>query len=123
MPSGRLDRATPASRDTLTPPWRTVRPSTNDSGMPSRTDPSTIASALPSACSPVGSLRSPPPRRLRTQLPTVKVAAPTSTSRATQATAWCSRASSTSSKETEPISSPVPSAMITAMTWRLGSSR
>jgi hypothetical protein len=39
MPSGRLDRTTPASCDTLTPPWRTVRPSTNDSGIPSRTEP------------------------------------------------------------------------------------
>jgi hypothetical protein len=123
MPSGRLDRATPASRGTLTPPWSTVRPSTNDSGMPSRTDPSTIAMAEPSACSPVGSLRSPPPRRLRIQLPTVKVAAPTRTSRATQATAWCSRASSTSSKETEPISRPVPTAITTAITCRLGFSR
>ena len=53
MPSGRLDSATPASRDTLTPPWRTVSPSTNDSGTPSRTEPSTMARGDPSAWAPV----------------------------------------------------------------------
>ena len=63
MPSGRFDNATATSRDTLTPPWRTVRPSTNDSGIPSRTEPSTMANGDPSACTPSGVLRSPPPWR------------------------------------------------------------
>ena len=123
MPSGRLDSATAASRDTLTPPWRTVRPSTNDSGMPSRTEPSTMARGDPSAWAPVASLRSPPPRRSSSQSPTVKTAAPPRTIAATQATAWYLRASSISSKDTEPISRPVPSAITTAMTPRVGDSR
>jgi hypothetical protein len=62
MPSGRFDSATPASSDRLTPPWGTVRPSTNDSGMPSRTEPSTIANGDPSAWAPPASL--PPPWRV-----------------------------------------------------------
>jgi hypothetical protein len=82
-----------------------------------------MASGLPSAWAPSASLRSPPPPRVSSQSPAVKVAAPTSTSSATKATAWCSRASSTSSKETEPISSPVPRAITTAMSCRLGSNR
>ena len=122
MPSGRFDNATPASSDTLTPPWSTVRPSTNDSGIPSRTEPSTIANGEPSACAPPASLRSPPPLRVSNQSPTVNTAAPTNTPRATQATVRVLSASSISSKETEPISSPVPSAITTAITRRLGAS-
>ena len=38
-PSGRLLSTTPTSSATLTPPCSTVRPSTKDSGMPSRTEP------------------------------------------------------------------------------------
>ena len=100
-----------------------MRPSTNDSGTPSGTEPSTIASGDPSACAPVASLRSPPPWRLSSQSPTVKTAAPTRTSRATQATVRVLSASSMSSKETDPISRPVPSAITTAITPRLGASR
>src|SRR4051812_39861568 len=47
IPSGRLERSTPARNDTLTPPCSTVRPSTKDSGMPSSTEPRTIASGAP----------------------------------------------------------------------------
>jgi hypothetical protein len=122
MPSGRLDSSTPASRDTLTPPWRTVRPSTNDSGMPSRTEPSTMASGDPSLWVPVASLRPPPPPRVSSQSPTAKTAAPTRTENDTQNTVWVSSASSISSKATDPISSPVPRAITTAITRRLGDS-
>ncbi|MFF5294590.1 hypothetical protein [Paractinoplanes globisporus] len=85
MPSGRLDSRTPTGSDTLTPPCSTVRPSTNDSGMPSRIEPSTIAIAEPPARAPSGSLRSPAPRRVSSQSPAAKTTAPTSTSRPTQA--------------------------------------
>ena len=123
MPSGRLDSKTPASSDKLTPPSNTVRPRTNDSGMPSNTEPSTIANGAPAACAPDGSLRSPPPRRSSSQSPSVKTAAPARTSNATQPTVRVFNASSMSSKDTEPISSPVPSAITTAITDRLGASR
>ena len=82
-----------------------------------------MASGDPSACAPSMSLRSPPPRRVSSQSPTVKVAEPTRTSAATEATVWVSSASSTSSKATDPISSPVPRAMTTAIARRPGSSR
>jgi len=81
-----------------------------------------MASGEPSAWAPPASLRSPPPRRVSSQSPTVKTAAPTRTDRATQATVRVLRASSISSKDTEPISSPVPRAITTAITWRLGAS-
>jgi hypothetical protein len=68
-------------------------------------------------------LRSPPPCRLSSQSPTVKAAAPTRTSSATQATVRVFSASSMSSKATEPISTPVPSAITTAITLLLGASR
>ena len=61
IPSGRLLRSTPTSKATLTPPCSTVSPRTKDSGMPSRIEPNTIASAEPDACDPSESLRSPPP--------------------------------------------------------------
>jgi hypothetical protein len=61
MPSGRLESAMPTKSARLTPPWRTVRPSTNDSGMPSKTDPRTIAKGAASDWAPVGSLRVAPP--------------------------------------------------------------
>ena len=86
MPSGRFDRR-PRPAGTLTPPWRTVRPSTNDSGMLSRTEPSTIASGDPSAWAPVASLRMSPPPRSSSQSPAVKTRAPTRTIAATQTTA------------------------------------
>jgi hypothetical protein len=53
----------------------------------------------------------------------VKAAAPTRTSSATQATVRVFSASSMSSKATEPISTPVPSAITTAITLLLGASR
>ena len=62
----------------LTWPCSTVRPSTKDSGTPSRTEPNTIASGEPSACAPSASLRSPPPWRSMYQSPTVNAAAPIS---------------------------------------------
>jgi hypothetical protein len=53
----------------------------------------------------------------------VKTAAPTSTKSETHPTVRVFSASSISSKETEPISRPVPSAITTAITRRLGESR
>ena len=60
--SGRLERNTAASMAALTtPPWRIVRPSTIDSGIPSSTVPRTIASGEPDACSPDELFRLSPP--------------------------------------------------------------
>jgi hypothetical protein len=56
--------------------------------MPSSTDPNTIAFAEPSCCEPPESLRPPPPDR---SIPSSRP---------------------TSSNETEPINTPVPSAMM-----------
>jgi hypothetical protein len=119
-PSGRLLSTTPTSRATLTPPCSTVRPSTKDSGTPSRTEPNTIASGAPDACAPSESLRSPAPRRSSHQLPRVKVAAPTNVNSPTRATSVVSRASSTNSNATDPIKRPAPNAITTAMTFGLG---
>ena len=80
-----------------------------------------MASGDPS-WAPVASLRSPPPPRVSSQSPTVKTAAPTRTENDTQNTVWVSSASSISSKATDPISSPVPRAITTAITRRLGDS-
>ena len=91
--------------------------------MPSSTEPSTIASGDPSACAPDGSFRLPPPPRASSQSPTAKTAPPTKTSSATQATVRVFSASSLSSNETEPIRSPVPRAITTAITRRPGASR
>ncbi len=120
MPSGRFVRRMPPSSGRLTPPWSTVRPSTNDSGMPSRIEPSTMAWGEPSPCLPVGSFRFAPPRRSRSQSPAAKAAAPTSRSRATHASDCVSSASSINSNDTEPISRPVPSAITTAINLRPG---
>ena len=49
-----------------------------------------------------------------------KTAPPTNTISPTQPTVWVLSASSMSSKETEPISRPVPRAITAAMTPRLG---
>ena len=119
-PSGRLLSTMPISSATLTPPCNTVRPSTKDSGIPSRTEPNTMASGEPDACAPSASLRSPAPFRSSSQLPTVKVAAPISVNRPTCATSVCLRASSISSNEIEPIKRPAPSAITTAMSFGLG---
>ena len=113
----------PAKSEALTPPWSTVRPSTNDSGMPSRTEPSTIACGDPSACEPVGSFRADPPRRASNQSPRVNTPAPARTKVATHTTSLDAIASSTNSKETEPISTPVPTAITTAIRARLGRQR
>ena len=62
--SGRFERKTATSMATLTlPPSSSVRPITTDSGIPSRTIPSTIARAVPSSCSPPMLFRFSPPRR------------------------------------------------------------
>ena len=76
--------------------------------------------AEPSCWEPSESLRPPPPERLIHQFPAVNVSAPTSVSAPTTATSACSMASSMSSNETEPINTPVPSAMMIANTSRLG---
>jgi len=55
-----------------------------------------------------------------TQLPKVKVAAPIRVNSPTRATSVVSRASSISSKATDPINRPAPRAMTTAMTFGLG---
>ena len=55
---------TPDRKAALTlPPSSTVRPRTNDSGIPSRTIPRTMASPEPEACSPLDAFRSSPPMR------------------------------------------------------------
>ena len=60
--SGRLDKKTATRNAALTEPsWRTVRPSTSDSGIPSSTIPRTIASGDPASCVPLEALRAEPP--------------------------------------------------------------
>ena len=112
-PSGRLLSTTPISSATLTPPCNTVSPRTKDSGIPSRTEPNTMASPEPDACAPEASLRSPPPFRSSNRLPAPKAAAPINVNRPTFATSACLRASSINSNEIDPINRPAPSAITT----------
>jgi hypothetical protein len=86
-------------------------------------EPRTIASGDPSACFPVGSLRSEAPRRSSSQSPSEKTIAPTRTTSETQPTVLVLSASSTSSNETDPISRPVPRAITTAITRRPGANK
>src|SRR5918993_2027746 len=90
--------------------------------MPSSTEPSTMASAAPPPArpAPVLSLRCPPPQRSTRVSPTTKASAPSRTHSDTWPTVDVSSASSTSSKATDPMSSPAPRAMTTAMTRWLG---
>ena len=82
-----------------------------------------MAIGEPSFWAPDGSFRSPPPFRESSQSPTAKTAPPTNTRSPTQPTVWVLSASSMSSKETEPISRPVPRAITAAITPRLGANR
>src|SRR3954451_22570307 len=86
---------------------------TIDSGTPSRTLPSTIASAEPLAWPPSASLRWLPPIRSMSQSPPKKTPQPAETPAMTQP--WpddLSTASSMRSNETALISTPAPKAMI-----------
>ena len=75
--SGRFDRNTAAITATLTPvPSSSPRPITADSGMPSRTMPSTIASAEPAPAVVRIDLRLSPPIRSISASPTKNISAP-----------------------------------------------
>ena len=97
-----------------------VSPITIDSGIPSSTLPSTIASAEPSSWSPFGSLRSPPPMRSITQSPPKKThAAGEDTNGDTPFPDDLSAASSIRSNDTALISTPAPKPMISPIVRRL----
>ena len=116
--SGRLEMKTAARYAAPTaPPSKIVRPITIDSGTPSSTLPSTMASAEPLAWSPPASLRSPPPRRSISQSPPAKTAQPAKRP-PTNAPSPVdfSDASWTRSNATALISTPAPKPMISPIT-------
>src|SRR5690242_6483126 len=113
--SGMFESATATKNAALMLPETTiVSPRTSDSGIPSSTMPSTIASADPSACLPDERFRSAPPIRSISTSPTKKTAEPAKRPNAT-APLPCrvANASATSSYATELIRTPPPNAMMT----------
>jgi hypothetical protein len=56
--SGTLETSTATNIDTLTPPSRSVSPTTADSGIPSRTTPNTMAVPEATGATPAMFLRS-----------------------------------------------------------------
>ena len=113
MDSATFESATATRNAALTLPSTTiVRPSTSDSGTPSRTVPRTIASGEPSAWRPPECLRSPPPMRSISRSPAQNVTDPANRPSATLLRPpSLSHASCTSSKATALMSTPLPKAM------------
>ena len=111
--SGRLESVTATRNAALTdPPVTIVRPSTIDSGMPSSTIPRTIAGPEPSAWPPPECLRFAPPIRSTSASPAKKTIDPAKRPRATlPVPPPVVNASSTSSKATALIRTPLPKAI------------
>src|SRR5690554_4323793 len=119
MPSGTLAKKTAATIGNDTPPSSTLSPMTMDSGTPSSTDPSAMASAATPAVLFSGKterLRLRAPFSASTTAPTVNIAAPTTKPMVVANRPPACQASPISSNATADMRMPEPKAIMPAVT-------